>query len=638
MLQILREKAQGIVSWLIVLVIAAVFVFLGLNDYFSIGKRGQGNIAAKVNGEKITWRAVDTLSERYGRQMGEKVDVKALKNQMLTLLIQRSALLADAKTLGLRVGENQIVDLLVQIPAFQVDGKFSKDLYLKTLEQAGYTDALFRHELTQDALIGQIQQGLAQSNFILDNELKNMVAIIDQKRDFGFMTLPAALVRKGIQLSPEQIKTYYEAHKASFVKPEQVVLEYIELSLDPLIEKITVNKEEVHAYYEAHKEAYSVPERVQARHILRLAQGSAAEIEKAKNEITALAKQLKEGADFAKLATAESDDVGSAEKGGDLGWFTRGQMVPEFEQVAFALKNPGEISEPVRTQFGYHLIQLIDHKAAELKPYKEVKDLVMQQLKRERAQEQFAAKGEELAKRSFEETNLQSIAAQMALKVQETEAFERDERNTVSKGLVNHPEVRKIAFSDAILKQGHNSEPIKVSDTVMVVVRLKAHSPAVQETVEQAEKKIRDHLLAEQTKIRIQEKGEAIVKDLQKGEKPEILAKHHQLPWIVKKGVLRTPSEIDRSIVMSAFQIPFDPDNKQENIRGVVLPSGDYLVLKIEQVIPGDWEKLAPDLANEYQKNLVDFSSQFEYALYATKVLKAAKVEFLSSASNEEPQ
>lgn len=627
MLQTLREKAQGIVTWVVVLAIAAAFAFFGLSDYFSLGG-GQG-FAAKVNGEKISWAYIDKYYEKVAQQYGSEVDPQALKDQILMAMIKRAAWLKAAKALGFRVGDEQIAALLVQIPAFQVDGKFSKEQYMKVLADASYTDASFRQELSQDVLLGQLEQGLAQSNFIMPNEFNSAVALLDQKRDFGYMLIPAQKYQQDIQISAEKIQSYYEDHKASFIKPEQVSLEYVALDFQDLVNSIKPSKPEILAYYEKHTALYALPERVHARHILVGApQEDAALEKKAKGKIEGVLVKLKKGEDFAKLAKMVSEDPGSAEKGGDLGWFMRGQMVPEFEKAAFELK-AGAISEPVRTQFGYHIIQLVEHKDAEQRPFVEVQNLVEEQVKRERAEAIFAQQSELFAKLAFEENSgFASIVEQLGLKIKQTEPFSREG----GQGIANNPEVLQAAFSEELLQHGRNSTPIKLSETATAVVRIKKHYPAEQQSLAQVEKKIQQLLALDKAKKQIKEIGEKAVLEIRNGSSPVQIAKQSKLEWVVKSNIQRMASDVDRQITMAAFQMP-DSEPKSQNVKGFVLPSGDYLVLMLNKIKLGNVAKLDAQTQQSYRQGLTDVSSQLEYALYVNQALRDAKIEILKKPS-----
>lgn len=628
MLQILRTRAQGVLAWIIVLFVGAAFTFFGLGDYFSRG--GSSDTAAKVGDQKISWHTVDAVYKRVAFQYGNQVAPEVLKNQILMQLIRRLALIKDVRSLGFQVGDQQVAEFLIQIPTFQADGKFSKEQYLKTLADANYTEVGFRQELTQDLLLGQLEHGINQSSFVTPTELKNTVGLVDQKRDFGYMVLSANKYKKDIKISEDQIKAYYEQHKASLVKPEQVVLEYVELSLSKLSEKIKLTPAEISDFYEAHQAAFTTPERVHARHILiSVPPGDTVSEAKAKTKIEAIFAELKQGADFSKIAKNVSADVGSAKNGGDLGWFVRGQMVPEFEKAAFELKS-GSISSPIRTQFGYHLIQTLEHKNTEVRPLNAVKALVEAQLKREKAEVLFAEKIEALAKLGSLQPTLDPVAEQLGLKKEESVSFGREGGT----GITNNPEVIKAAFSDALLKEKHNSEPIKVSDDVTVVIRVKNYVSAAQETLAEAHTKITDHLVVEGARERAKSIGESILKKMQTGAKPSDLAEQQALTWTVKSNVIRAATDPKREIVAAVFQMPeYNSTPEKPHLNGFSLPSGDYLVLALNKVKGGDWASLTADIQDSYKKGLTEFSSQFEYGLYASQVLQAAKVKLFNAAS-----
>jgi peptidyl-prolyl cis-trans isomerase D len=627
MLQILRAKAQGAVAWIIVLFVGVAFAFFGLGDYFL--QKGNRDTAAKIDDQKISWQAVDNIYKRVSSQYGDQMEPHVLKNQILMQMIRRLALIKESKALGFRVGDEQVAELLVNIPVFQVDGQFSKEQYLKILAEANYTEVGFREELLQDALLGQLEQGINQSSFITPMELKNTVGLVDQKRDFGYTVLSANQYKKDIKISDEQTKSYYEQHKASLVKPEEVVLEYVELSLSKLAEQQKPSEEAVLAFYEAHQAAFTAPERVHARHILIAAPEGNAELKaKAKAQIEAIAAELKQGADFAVMAKKVSNDAGSAKNGGDLGWFVRGQMVPAFEKVAFALTKPGSVSDPVKTQFGYHVIQLLEHKNTEIRPLNAVKKLVEAQLKREKAEALFAEKAETLVKLGFLQPSLDPIAKQLDLKLEESVSFGRDG----GAGIASNPEVIKMAFSESLLKEKHNSEPIKISDDATVIVRVKHHQAAVQETLAEAEEKIADRLMTEGARERAKSVGEGILKKIQSGENPADLARQQQFNWTVKSNVSRSATDPNREIVLAAFQIP-EQNKKSEktSLNGFSLPNGDYLILALNKVKQGDWSTLSSDVQASYRQGLTEFSSQLEYALYANKALQAAKVHLFKA-------
>jgi len=626
MLQVLREKAQGILAWVIVLCIAATFIFFGLGDYFSSGR--SSNIAAKVDGESIKWQSVEVLAERFARQYQGQADEKTLQEQALRMLIQRTALLAAAKKQGFRIGEEQVARHLMQIPIFQEKGQFSKEKYLKLLSEAAYSDQNFRHELSQGALVEQWEQGIMKTSFLTLTELKNLVALFDQKRDFGYAVIPFSEYTKGISVPENDINTYYEKHAANFVLPETVAMEYVTLSLDELAKSIQPDKAAIAAFYQEHQSAYTLPERVHVRHILIEARKDDEALDKAaKQKIEAIAKTLKQGGDFAKIAKESSDDPGSAKEGGDLGWFGRGQMVPEFETAAFAMQKKNSISEPIRTQFGYHLIQLVEHQEAKARALADVEPLVEEQLKREKAEALFVVQSEKLTKLALAaKDSLVPLVKQLGLKQQETKAFGR----AGGDGIASNPSVLKAAFSELVLK-GENSAPLALNDGEIVVLHLKKHTPARQESLSEAKDKIRVLLANQYAQNAVKKMGEKMVQSIRDGEKPVEVAKQQTLNWQQKTNVGRSDANIDRQIVLMAFSLEKAKEAKDSFVRGVMLPNGDYLVIALNAIMPGDWSRLEPEIQNTYRKGLESAMGQWEYSLYMSQTLQGAAITIASS-------
>ncbi len=628
MLQIIRNKTQGFFAWMIILIIAGVFAAWGINDYFFVD--GADGAAAKVDGEKISWRTVDTIYERVNREQAGQVDERQLKEQIRLALAQRLALLLATKAQGFRVSDEQVATVFMQIPAFQVEGKFSKEQYLDALARNGYTDASFRQELSQDILLGQLQQGIIQSNLNFPNELNRAVELLDQKRDFGYMMIPVQKYTSTITVSPEEIKNYYEGHKSTFVLPEQVALDYVELSEKDLMKQVKLTETDLKVYYDTHPALYSTPEKVKARHILipapRVQEGNPEQDAKAKAKAEEILAKINKGEDFAELAKTESSDSLSAKQGGDLGWFARGEMVPEFEQAVFDLKKPLEIAGPIRTPYGYHLIQLLERKLSEKRPFNDVKNLVDEQFRQEKAQVQFAELNEQLTQSAYENTNLQGISEGLGLKIKTTDLFSKQG----GKGIASNPTVLAAAFNEDLLMSGKNSEVIKIDEGTAVVLHLNKHQEAKQQELAEVEKQVQARLAKERAIAKTKETGEQLIEQLKAGDKGSELAKKHALEWIAKSKVSRGTEGIDRQIISLAFQAPYDDatSDKKPALRGSVLPNGDYIALVVTKVTQGDIDEVDDATRNAYKQSLSEINSQLEYGLYTSSILSNAKVVF----------
>lgn len=658
MLEKMRENSKGLLSWAIVILIGLTFAMWGVSDYFggSFGRK----YAAKVNGEKLTWKEVDMNYERIRRQKATSgLSEKDLKEQVRMMLIQRIALLTSVKSLGFQIGEQQLAEALVQIPVFQEDGKFSKEHYLEVLSNNGFTDGGFRRELEQDILLGQLEQGLTQTNFSLPSEVARVVELFDERRNFGYFMLTQQKFRTGIELSNDELKNYYEKNKSSFVIPERVSLEYVELSLDQLAKQQKVSEDELKDFYKEHLASYSAPERVRARHILisvpnHANQASAGnngnkenKANQAKSSVSTsleaaaeakakdLLAKIKQGEDFAALAKEHSDDKGSAKNGGELGWFTKGQMVPVFDKAVFALKEPKEIAGPVRSQFGFHIIQLLEHKQAETRPFTDVREMVLEQIQREKALAIYTEQSEALSKLAFEKNDsLSPIASKLGLKIQETGFFSRgsmsmSQQEKGDSKITENPFVVATAFTDAVLKQKNNSEPLQIGEYELVVLRIKEHKPSVQQSFDEAQSKAKERLLNERTKEKVKELAESIEKRILAGENPATMASNLNLTFNAKTAMTRhnnANEPLNKDILSAVFKLPRG-DSDKDVVKALALPNGDYAILVLQKVIPGNISQVEPAMQTAYQRSIRDGIAQLEFALYTNQVLNDARIE-----------
>jgi peptidyl-prolyl cis-trans isomerase D len=612
----LRDRFKNILTWTILVAIASAFLLFGLSDSLFMG-RGDAATAARVNGENISWREVHRYAEILLKQQDQEIEPQQLIEQVRIFLAKRAVLLNAIKGLGFKVTEEQVAKVLSQIPVFQEGGKFSKEKYLEILARRNETDVQFREEMTKNILLEQLGKGLGMSSFSLDNELSSLVALLEQRRNFGYAIISAKKYYPTIQVTKEDLQAYYDAHKGNFVEPETVTVEYVELSLAELARGIKVTENELESFYNEHKETYSAPERVRVRHILVKDEEKAAE----------LVDKIKKGKSFEALAKEHSIDPGSAKQGGDLGWFIRGQMVPEFEKAAFEMAKPNDLTGPIKTPFGFHILQLIDKKEAETKPFSQVKPLVEAQLKHEKSQALFLEKNELLAQLAAEHADsLAPIVEKLGLPVKETKPFTRQGGTDIA----SDPNIVKAAFSDEVLKEQKNSQPIKLAEQENnIVLRLKKHTPAIQQTLTAAEPKIKEELLASRALEKVKGIGETLAKRLQEGQAPMELAKEYKLDWISKKQVSRISKELDRTISVLAFQTPHPDASGKPGVKGLSLPNGDYAVVAVTKVIPGDIKKIEEGTLKAYRKNLAELSSQIEYGLYESQILSKAKVQFM---------
>lgn len=564
MLEFIRTKAQGWLAWIIVGLIIATFALFGIEQYLGGGREAS---VASVNGQEISQQRLQQayqmqrqrLQEMFGENFNPEMFPEArMKEQILDDLIQQELLVLAAKDSGLRIGDEQLASMIREVPQFQRDGKFSQEVYEQALRSQGQGVATFEERARRDVLTQQLQIAVMGSEFSTTSEELALMQLRLQTRDVGFMVLSAASYEKEMSVTDEEIGRYYDENAARFAIPEQVSVNYIELNAQTMASTIPVSEQEIAARYESQSENYRTPEERKARHILiRLAKDADEKsVAEAKGRIDELAQRIAKGESFAELAKANSQDPGSAVQGGDLGYFGRGMMDPAFETATFALKK-GEVSQPIRSSFGFHLIQLDEVRGGDTKPLSEVRSQIAAEIRQEQADQKFFELAGKLGNLVYEHPdNLDEASSQLGLPLQQSAPFAR----SGGAGIASNQKVVAAAFTDKVLKDGENSEVIEVNDKHLVVLRLREHTPEKQRPLGEVKAQITAQLKKDKAKLRAEEVADALLTRLAKGEDPRVLAKEAKVEWRRVANAAREGSELPPAVVTQAFRMPRPAD------------------------------------------------------------------------------
>src|SRR5690606_31124530 len=394
-----------------------------------------------------------------------------------------------ALDLGYRVSDATLAARVMSIPEFQVEGEFSKDRYIALLRSNGITEAQFEEDLRTDTLIRQLQSGVLDSAFVTPYELDRRYALQHQEREIDYVLIAANEFRDQIEVTDEDIERWYTEHQSEFMLPEKVDLQYIELTREHAAGAVEVTEAALREYYEQNKDKYQTPERRKARHIL-ITIGDGLDEAAAEKKATELTERIKGGADFAQLAEEYSKDPGSAAQGGDLGWAERGMFVGPFEEALFSM-SPGEVRGPVKTQFGYHIIQLEEIEHGEQRSFEDVRGELEAEYRKEQSEAFFYEQAEKLGDLAFESlTELDSVARAMGLPIKTATGVTREGGGE----LPSNPEIFEAAFSDDVLERGQNSPLIAVDDDRAIVLRVTNHVPAEPRPLAEVKDEIVSHI------------------------------------------------------------------------------------------------------------------------------------------------
>lgn len=629
MMDKLREGAQGKVAKIILGLIILSFALAGVGSYLN---RPARTAVAAVNGNEISPQTLETAyrneRSRLEAQMGESFNqladnpeyIKQLRHSVLDRLIDQSLVDAKAHELGLRIGDEQIKQAIVSMPEFQNNGKFDNDRYLQLVRRANMTPEQFRDSIRQDLVRQQLMGALLGSEFVLPGEVTGIDKLYQQTRDVRLVRLAAAKYQEQVQVSDEEIKQYYESHKNNFMNDERVKVDYLLLDAANLGNDIQVSDQDVRDYYDQHQELFQTSERRHVAHILiPFGKDDAAALKKAQDDLAA----LKGGADFAELAKRDSADTFSAKKGGELDWFEKGVMDPSFEQAAFALAKEGDLSEVVKSQFGYHVIKLLGVEAASTRPFEQVQEETKVRLQKDKAREHYFALQQKMADSSFENPDsLDGTAKALGLKVQSSDYFTR----TSAPAPLNDSKVLAAAFSDMLREENTNSDVIEVGDGKALVLHIADYKPKAPK----AQDEVRDQVVVAIKQSKASEvarsKAQELLGKLKSGNGSEALTALG-LTEESHKAVTRFAQDFDAELLTQLFRMPH-PDGKQPSTALVTQGNGDQVIVVLDKVNEAD---KASGMAQLIKGQLGQSKAQADYKALIQSLRKAAKVEYFAA-------
>ncbi|CAG8868824.1 Peptidyl-prolyl cis-trans isomerase D [Pseudomonas fluorescens] len=583
MLQNIRDNSQGWIAKTIIGLIVVLMALTGFDAIFQAASHSQD--AAKVNGQTISQnelsQAVDMQRRQLMQQLGKDfdpamLDEKMLREAALKGLIERKLLLQGAEDAGFAFSEGALDQLILQTPEFQEDGKFSAERFDQVIRQMGYGRMQFREMLAEEMLIGQLRTGLAGSSFVTDKQVEAFARLEKQTRDFASLTLKPDTA--AVKLGDDEIKAHYDEHAKEFMSPDQVVIDYIELKKSAYFDQVEVSEDQLKALYE--KEIANLSEQRHAAHIL-IEVNDKVDDAQAKARIEEIQQRVAKGEDFATLAKQLSQDPGSASTGGDLGFAGQGVYDPAFEEALYAL-DKDQVSAPVRTQFGYHLIKLLGVEAPEVPSFASLKDKLTRELKTQQVEQRFVEVTKQLEDSAFESSDLAQPAQELGLKVQTAAPFGREG----GEGITANRAVIQAAFSEEVLDEGSNSNAIELDPETVIVLRAKEHRKPAQLPLEAVADSIRAHLVKEKATAELKAKADTLIKGLRDGS-IDANAGHDGQQWAAHEAVTRSQEGIDPASLKALFRMG-KPQAKDKPVYGhVVLGDGSLVVLQLKGVNEG---------------------------------------------------
>ena len=631
MLLAIRERIMGVVGWVILGILFVAFAFFGLNSYL---QGNAANYAAAVNDQEISLarhqRAYQQLRTRMADMLGQNFDVAQLNEDILKAnalqqLINEELLLQAADAEGYAASNQLVAAQINAIGAFKEDGVFSKTLYERVLGYQGIRPQNFEHSLKQEIIANQYRDGIRRTAAATAAGLSQAFVLEGQQRRFNYIVLPLQSFGDPLEITDQDIEDYYASHSDAFMTAERVKVQYLELDVSTLDPGIDVDEQTVQELYNEQAAKYVTPEERHARHILvRLLPdadeaATAAALEKAQGIVA----RLDAGESFEDLAKELSDDPGSATNGGDLGFFGRGVMAPEFETAVFELQQ-GERSQAVKTPFGFHIIELVEIKPEVATPLAEVRDQLVDQLLAEARADIFYERSETLSSLTFEQPDsLQGAAAALELDIRESDWISRKGGT----GIASNSAIVETAFSEDVLLNGNNSAAIEIAPDHVVVMRMLEHQQAAQQPLEEVRAAVEQLTRDEQARALAEARGKELLASLTAGETTlDAITKADEITLASTELIQRNASEPAREIVNAAFSLQ-TPGEGETVYDGHATRSGDYVIIALQQVKDGNFTDLPEAARKQAWRALSQVQGEAEMAVVMTTLKDQAVIQ-----------
>ncbi len=653
MLQKLRDKTSGWIATVILGLLIIPFAFVGIEQY--LGQRTDSSVA-RIDAPPAWWPSapawwpvsvfwthekigVDEFRNRFEQerqrrraQQGEAFDARAFesadnKRAILDSLIDARVQQLSAQRQGLVVSNAMVQKAIMDVPGFQVDGKFNYDRYKLALASLAppQSEPQFERNVREDLQRSMLAMGVGSSNFVTSAEMDRLIRLMGEQRDVALLLLPPPAADTAA-VSAAEIQQWYDGHAAQYRAPEAVEIEFVEVDASKLPAVAPADDATLRQRYEQEKNRFVEAEQRLASHILvRVEEGADAAAQKAaEDKAKRLAEQAKAaGADFAALARANSDDTGSQAGGGDLGWVSKGMMVAPFENALFAMK-AGEVSGPVKSEFGWHVIQLREVKTGAQEAFETVRESLAREqadADRERATSEITSRLVDLTLKN--PSSLAPAAREMNLPLQKLGPFSRAN----APGIAANPAVQRVAFSEDAIQDGAISDPIEIAPGHSVMIRVTAHTPERAQPLAQVREQVIAAVRADRAAKAARKDAEALVARLNQGETLDAIAASKQLPPPqVLPGVPRGAPVPEASVAEAIFGVPV-PAAGKVSAGQAALSNGGTVLFTVNKVTPGDVASLPPQQREMLQQQIAQVGGGDDVRALVDALRKRVKVQ-----------
>lgn len=587
MLQKIRDKASGWIAYAVIIMISIPFALWGIDSYFGGGAR---LVAMEINGEEITTRSVQREVQQQRQQLAELfggrippgvVEDEALREAALQTIIRRELLRQVADQRGFMISDQSVARAIAEMEVFHEDGAFSRERYVRLLEMQRINRAAFEADMAMGMKLEQFEAGVRASSLVAHSQVKDYLRLTSQQRELSYFLISARDYAEQVEVDESSLQAFYDSNTDLFRTPERLKLAYVVLDLDQLASGLTVSEEELERFYRQRLDQFTTPEERSAAHILiRLdMDASQADVSAARSRALEIRARIEAGEDFAALAAELSEDRFTAPQGGDLGFLQRGDLGSALDGVLFTMST-GEISQPVRTREGLHLLRLVEVRPAVSQPLDAVREQLERDLMDRMVETMQIQMVEQMIGQSYEHPgSLDAVVDATGLVLQHSDWITRNE----GEGIGEFPMVRQAAFSDEVLRQARNSQLIELPDGRALVLRVDEHEMPSRLPFEDVRDAVEERIRTDRSAELARVEGDRMLTALRDGTELPVASEGLPGQLVEDRVISRDDAELPVALLRHVFTMSA-PAEDETVLDALALPNGDFAVIRLQAV------------------------------------------------------
>ena len=629
MLQDIRDNSQGVIAKVIIGFIVAIFALFGVDSIMN------GFITsppvAEINGEEVSEAQLQANTQNLLNSIGgsaDSLDQGLLEQIALGQIVEEVLLRQSAQASNMSVSSNRVDRSIIENPNFQINGVFDSDLAIRTMASQGFSIPIYRDTLQQQMLLSQLANAYSSSAFVTDSELERIAGLAAQTRDFRYLSIPLGTRTLGTAISDAQIQSYYTENPQDFTQPETVSVSYVLLDKNIISNEIELDEGVIEAQYETERSAFEGSAEKRASHILFEVGGDLSEEQAL--EMAATAKQrIDAGEDFEAVALDVSTDTVSAEDGGDIG-YTDGTAFPVALEEVLEILSVDEVSGPVISDFGVHIVMLTEDSENVFQSFEEVADRIERQLKSSEVELIYAQRLGDLSNLAFETGNLETISEELGLDVLISGTFGR----TGGSGIFSNQALIAAAFSEEVLLEGNNSEVVELSPSQAVVLNVLLFNEAAVLPIEEVEPEIAVIIRTQMEREAVQALNDQLLTNIENDESVDQLLADNEIEWLTEEGTSRGAVTVNREILAKVFSMSL-ADSDTSTYDNLTLTNDTAVIVELNSINAGSIATLPQiDRENMVSGMVADLGNS-DFQAYMSNLQENADIE--SSILDEQP-